>query len=178
MKSIPGEILFQEMTHIDDDDTAGALHDRLKEIGAVLVVKTVQKIAEGDYAREPQAYTVNDEMLKSAPKINKSDCRINWSAAIHEIVNFIRGLSPYPAAWSEITGEKGNFSLKIYRAEAFEEKHALLSGTILSDEKTFLKVAANGGFIAIKELQLPGKNKLVIHEFLKGFQQVSGYLFR
>jgi methionyl-tRNA formyltransferase len=172
-----GEILFQEKTRIDDDDTAGTLHDQLKESGSRLLVKTVQKITLGDYARKPQAYIANDEMLKSAPKINKADCRINWSAGIHEISNFIRGLSPYPAAWSELTGEKGNFTLKIYRAEAFGEKHVLPFGTILSDDKTFLKVAANGGFIAIKELQLPGKNKLAIHEFLKGFQQASKFHF-
>jgi methionyl-tRNA formyltransferase len=172
-----GEILFREETGILPDDTAGSLHDRLKEIGARLLVKTVNAIASGTYTLQSQISLSDTGPLKTAPKINKEDCRINWTASVDRIHNFIRGLSPYPAAWSELTGENRVIPAKIFRAEAVREFHSLPCGTLVSDGKTNLKVVAGNGFIELKELQLAGKNRLVVGEFLRGFPEIARYRF-
>ena len=174
-----GEILFREETGILPDDTAGTLHDRLKEIGAGLLVKTVNAIASGTYTLQPQSSLSDADAgpLKTAPKINKEDCRINWTASVDRIYNFIRGLSPYPAAWSELTGENRVIPAKVFRAEAVRQLHSLPCGTLVSDGKAILKVAAGDGFIDLKELQLAGKNRLVVGEFLRGFPEIARYRF-
>lgn len=173
-----GEILFREETGILPDDTAGTLHDRLKETGARLLVKTVNAIASGTYSLQTQASLSDTGLLKTAPKINKEDCRINWTAPVDRIYNFIRGLSPYPAAWSELTGENRIVPAKIFRVEAVKEFHSLPCGTLVSDGKTILKVAAGDGFVVLKELRLAGKNTVVVGEFLRGFPEIARYRFR
>ena len=172
-----GEILFREEAGILPDDTAGTLHDRLKDIGARLLVKTVNAIASGTHTLQRQSSLSDAGPLKPAPKINKEDCRINWTASVDRIYNFIRGLSPYPAAWSELTGENRIVPVKIFRAEAGKEFHSLPCGTLVSDGMTNLKVAAGDGFMDLKELQLAGKKRLVVGEFLRGFPEIGRYRF-
>ena len=173
-----GEILMQKEVEIRHDDTAGTLRERLKDTGARLLVDTVEAITAEKYSVKPQLTLSESGPLKTAPKITKEDCRINWKSQIHNIANFIRGLSPYPAAWSELTGEDRIIPVKIFRSETMEEKHLLPFGTLVSDDRTYLRVAADGGFIDVKELQLAGKNRLEVAEFLKGFQHLDRYRFR
>jgi methionyl-tRNA formyltransferase len=172
-----GEILMRQEVTILPDDTAGTLHDRLRDTGAQLLVKTVNAVASGTYTVLPQSSFPDEGLQKSAPKIQKEDCRIHWTDPAERIRNFIRGLSPYPAAWSELTGENRIIPVKIFRAEALREPHSFPCGSLVSDGKTFLKAAVGDGFIDIKELQLAGKSKLDTGEFLRGFSDISRYRF-
>lgn len=158
-----GHILLQEKMHIAEDETAGELHDRMMLTGADLVLKTVQAIENNALSPIPQK---EDEHVKHAPKIFKDDCRIDWNSDINQIHNHIRGLSPYPAAWTTLQGK--NF--KIYKAKKEEASHIYSAGKILTDGKTYMKVAAQGGFIHLLEVQTEGKKRMPVSEFLKGFQ--------
>jgi methionyl-tRNA formyltransferase len=167
-----GKIIFQEKTPIGDEETTGDLHDRLMMIGADLVLKTVQAIDHGDYPQLDQQRLLKDgEAMKEAPKLFKEDCRIRWSDDIRVIHNFIRGLSPYPAAFTELVSPDGkSYPLKIFRADQEESSHQNAIGSVHTDEKMFLKIAVPGGFVNIQELQLAGKRKMAAGEFLRGFQ--------
>jgi methionyl-tRNA formyltransferase len=172
-----GEILFREKVEIRPDDDAGSLHDRLQDTGARLLVNTVNAIALGQYKGKAQSELAQTDPLKPAPKINKEDCRLRWMLSVKTIENFIRGLSPYPAAWTELSGEGRIIQLKIFRAGAEENPHALTPGSVVSDGRTYLKVASGDGFINILELQLAGKKRMTITEFLRGFQHPEHYSF-
>ncbi|HEV7231105.1 MAG TPA: methionyl-tRNA formyltransferase [Bacteroidia bacterium] len=167
-----GKIIFREKTPIGADETTGELHDRLMMIGAGLVLKTVQAIEKGDYPQiDQQSLLKKGDLLKEAPKLFKEDCRIRWSDDIHKVHNFIRGLSPYPAAFTELVSPDGkSHPLKIYKAQKEESLHQDEVGKVLTDEKTFLKIAVPGGYINIQEMQLAGKRKMATSEFLRGFQ--------
>ncbi|MEX0967112.1 MAG: methionyl-tRNA formyltransferase [Bacteroidia bacterium] len=157
-----GDILFRERLEIGPEETAGELHDRLMTKGADLVLKTVQAI-EGDTLKPtPQHYTGNE---KKAPKIFKEDCRIDWGRPLEEVHNFIRGLSPYPTAWTHLEGKM--FKIFIARKELAD--HDLKPGTIATDDKQYLKAAVKGGFINIIEVQLAGKKRMDIGGFLRGY---------
>lgn len=158
-----GDILFSESVKIEDEDTAGDLHDKLMLIGAELLVKTVKAIESGDYREIPQD-KMAEENLKSAPKIFREDCLIDWNQKVRKIHNHIRGLSPYPAAFCHFQEKV----LKIYRAEVEEKNHNFPAGSIETDHKTTLKFACLDGFISVKELQLEGKKKMKVDEFLRG----------
>ena len=158
-----GDILFSESVKIEDEDTAGDLHDKLMLIGAELLVKTVKAIESGDYREIPQD-KMAEENLKSAPKIFREDCLIDWNQKVRKIHNHIRGLSPYPAAFCHFQEKV----LKIYRAEFEEKNHNFPAGSIETDHKTTLKFACLDGFISVKELQLEGKKKMKVDEFLRG----------
>lgn len=160
-----GDILFAEKVKIEEDDNAGNLHDKLMTIGAKLLVKTVKAIESGDFKEIPQD-DIDVEELKSAPKIFREDCLINWNQGGRKIFNHIRGLSPYPAAFCEFQ----NKTLKIYVADFEENKHTLKCGSIESDNKSTLKFACSDGFISVKELQLEGKKKMKVDEFLRGIR--------
>lgn len=163
-----GKILFSEKIDIDENDSVGDIHDRLMEIGAGLVLKTVDALAEGNYEAVSQEKMAAGETLKPAPKIFKEDCRINWTKPAVEIRNLIRGLSPYPAAWTELSDKKGNVTmLKIYAAH-IDEGHALTPGTIDTDGKLWLKIAAPDGWLNITHLQLAGKKPMKTEDFLRG----------
>jgi methionyl-tRNA formyltransferase len=169
-----GKIIFREKTSIGEDETAGDVHDRLMHIGAGLVLKTVQAIERNDYPQTDQSVLIAaGEKEKHAPKIFKEDCRIDWNTGVDDIHNKIRGLSPYPAAFTEIGAQtdQGNevHSLKIFRSKKEKGGHSLLPGTIESDAKTFMKVAAKDGFIHLTDLQLAGKKRLSAADFLRGF---------
>ncbi len=167
-----GKILFSEKTTISENETAGEVHDRLMNIGAALVVKTLKAIENNSYSQIPQNELVNNESeLKSAPKIFKEDCSIDWNRTTAEIHNHIRGLSPYPAAFTEFVSPAGEiFPLKIFRSEKILQQHTFQPGTISTDNRGYINIAASDGFISVKELQLSGKKKMNVHDFLLGFK--------
>lgn len=159
-----GDILLQESLPITEQDTAGTIHDRMKEIGASLLVKTVTGLAAGTLTEKPQ--TGNPDMLKHAPKIHTDTCRINWSLTAGEIYNRVRGLSPHPAAFT-ILNEK---MLKIFRCEKEVVSPKSSAGEYETDGKTFLKIACTDGYIHLLDIQLEGKKKMEITEFLRGYR--------
>ena len=160
-----GDILFQEKVDIAETETAGTLHDKLMNVGAKLVLKTVKAIENNDYE-----LTAQDESLACpAPKIFKKDCLIDWNDTQENIYNKIRGLSPYPAAFTYLTGKNGKKKvLKIYFAEKTGEENAAQPGTIFTDNKNFIKIATKNGLLNITDLQLEGKKRLKIKDFLNG----------
>lgn len=162
-----GNIIAQEKITIGENETAGELHDKLMEIGSKLVLKTVQNIESNTVSTHPQN---NNQELKEAYKIFKPFCKVDWSKPIANIHNHIRGLSPYPTAWTEFksttTGEI--ISCKIFKTNKEIVIHQLQIGTI-NTTKTELKIAATGGFIQILELQLAGKKRMTANELLRGF---------
>jgi methionyl-tRNA formyltransferase len=171
-----GSIIFQEKLSIGQDENAGELHDRLMRAGAALVVKTVDAIERGDCKPVDQSALFTGREIKAAPKIYKEGCKINWSDNIRNIYNFIRGLSPYPAAWTELVSKAGDsLSFKIFEAGIIISDKKTEAGSIESDGKTFLRIAVQGGYLDIKELQLAGRNKMEIKEFLKGFKDPESY---
>ncbi|MDR1198567.1 MAG: methionyl-tRNA formyltransferase [Prevotellaceae bacterium] len=168
-----GKIILSEKVEIRHSDNAGTLHDRLMNTGAKLVLKTVDAVAGKSFDLQQQPESEN---LKPAPKIFKEMCKINWTQTPEEIYNFIRGLSPYPAAWCEFTNaDRQTVSAKIYSADCENIAHNLPFGTIKSDGKTFFKVACNGGFINIPDIHLAGKKRLPVREFLAGFRDIESY---
>ena len=167
-----GEIIFKEKTEISKTDDAGTLHERLMGMGAKLVLKTVDAIIEDNVTPVPQDELVNSEVpLKPAPKIFTETCKIDWNRGIGELYDFIRGLSPYPAAWTEIknndSGEMIRF--KIFASEMIEENHELPTGFIRTDNKSYIDVAAKDGFIRVSNLQMSGKRRMSAVDFLNGF---------
>lgn len=164
-----GNILFQEKISISPDDTVGDLHDQLMIIGSRLVLKTIDALAEENVLPVPQESLILDPARLHAPKIFKEDCKIDWGKPGIQINNLIRGLSPYPTAWTYLKHGDEITSLKVFRSSFEPENHSYSSGNILSDQKTYLKITGKDGFVNIKELQLAGKKRMGIAEFLRGF---------
>ncbi len=160
-----GEIILQEKTHIAENDTAGTLHDRLMHLGADLVVKTVRQIEKGSVNTENQE---NASPLKMAHKIHRETCEIDWSDSLEAIHNKIRGLSPYPAAWTTLINGDEKIPLKIYEASKEKTTQHIETGKVLVDNKA-LKIAVEKGFIHLHEIQLPGKRKMRTQDLLNGF---------
>lgn len=158
-----GDILFCEPVNIAPDETAGQVHDKLMEVGAELLVKTVQAIESKEYQETPQDQTESTE-LKHAPKIFKEDCQVDWQQPVKQVYDLIRGLSPYPTAFTQLQ----NKTLKIFRAEMETGATALTPGEYQTDGKTFLKFACPDGMISVTDLQLEGKKRMKIDEFLRG----------
>lgn len=157
-----GNVIFQEKEPIEEDDTVGTLYERLMERGAKLVLRTVQSIAEEDYPQLPQN---EDQEIKHAPKVFKETCEIDWSKSSEEIYNFIRGLSPYPAAWTHIAGKK----FKIYGANmTIFQSAGENPGDFDTDNKTYLRIQTAGSPLSITELQMEGKKRMDIGAFLRG----------
>lgn len=165
-----GKIIAQEKIPIEDTDNAEIVHDKLMHLGAELVVNTVNDILSDAISPiDQEKLVVEQGELKPAPKLFKETCQINWNQPTAQVYNFIRGLSPYPAAWTDLTTGKGiELSLKIFEAEKSIEPHKLFPGTIISDSKTFIKVSTIDGFLLLKELQLTGKKKMSVEDFLRG----------
>jgi len=172
-----GKIIFREKTPIGENETTREIHDRLMIIGANLVLKTVKAIEENDYPQIDQSeFISNGEQEKHAPKLFKDDCKIDWSRNATAIHNFIRGLSPYPAAFSSFVAPDE----KIYSVKFFKTKKEICTPThtiysIVTDSKTDLKIAVKEGYIIVKELQLAGKKKMATREFLRGFPMNSDW---
>jgi methionyl-tRNA formyltransferase len=166
-----GKIIFREKTPIGESETAGELHDRLMAIGADLMLKTIQAIESGHYPQQDQREFIRaGEPLHGASKIFKEDCRIHWKESAGHIFNFIRGLSPYPAAHTALLSPQGqSFPLKIFRSSKQDAVHSQESGHLLTDGKTYLHIPVSGGYIMLEEVQLAGKKKMGIADFLRGF---------
>ena len=162
-----GNILLQEKIKIGDDETAGELHDRMKIIGAELLVKTINGLANGTVEEKRQEARVESEgEIKHAPKIFTETCKMDWSKTVDEIYNLIRGLSPYPCAFTYLN----NKMLKVYRAEKEIEVNAFDNGSMHTDGKTFLKFACSDGFIHVTDIQLEGKKRMKVEDFLRGWR--------
>lgn len=162
-----GDILLQESFAIGENETAGEVHDRMKEIGASLLVKTVKGLADGSLKETPQSEILNlKSEIRHAPKIFTETCKIDFSKTVDEVHNLIRGLSPFPGAFTALN-EK---TLKIYRTE--KSYGAPLSPVISfeTDYKTYLRFACANGYVYVKELQLEGKKKMLIEDFLRGYR--------
>lgn len=172
-----GKIIFREKVSIEQNTTAGELHDILMSKGADLLVKTVETIASGNYTSRAQEELIRESNMNPAPKINKEICRINWNNNAKKIHDFIRGLSPYPAAWTEISNGNTLINLKIFRSDYEVYEHDQSNGTILTDNKTYLKIAVDDGLINIIRLQMAGKKPLDTTEFLRGFSDIANYRF-
>lgn len=165
-----GEIIFQEKIAIEGDDNVEIVHDKLMVLGSQLVLKTIDAVIDNSIQSRPQnTFFDNEKELKPAPKIFKETCEIDWNKPSQEVHNFVRGLSPYPAAWAEfeVKGEKLNF--KIFETKIKRETHQLNPGEIVTDNKTTLQVAVQDGFIEILDIQLSGKKRMKINDFLNGF---------
>jgi len=163
-----GNIILQRRVEIAPDDCAGTLHDKLMAVGADLVVETVDMIEEGSVVTRPQD-DAGDPLRKDAPKIFKETCLIDWNDTVKHINDHIRGLSPYPAAWSPLGAMAGDSNtFKIFRATPVESAHDYPCGTVLSDMKERLWVAAADGFIAIEELQQSGKKCVSVSGYPRG----------
>ncbi len=174
-----GKVIRQERVPVADDDDAGAVHDRLMLLGGKLVVETVDLILEGKAEAVPQSSFAVEGPLHAAPKIFKETCRIDWSRPAKEIYDFIRGLSPYPAAWTEMLSPEGTATaVKIYKAGKRLSPHPFAPGTLLLQGKDTLCVAVDGGFIDILSLQAAGKKRLDAKDFLHGFKYREGMQVR
>ncbi|KPM48111.1 methionyl-tRNA formyltransferase [Jiulongibacter sediminis] len=167
-----GHIMFSEKLPIREDMSAGELHDEMMVLGANLVLKTVRAIEADDYPQIPQSELFNSEdELKPAPKIFKETCEIDWSKETESLYNLIRGLSPYPAAWTTLQ-EK---TLKIYQTQKLNEKPEgdLVDSSlteVISNGKDLLAFKTADGWLGITELQLEGKRRMTTEEFLRGFR--------
>ncbi|WP_291869714.1 methionyl-tRNA formyltransferase [Maribacter sp.] len=159
-----GEIILQEETSISTEDTAGTLHDKLMHLGAALVLKTLDAIKNDKVALVKQKDT---EELRSAYKIHKETCKVNWELPLDKIYNHIRGLCPYPAAWTTLYNKEEEIFLKIYAISKITEIHDYKNGTVIFTKKE-VKIAVNHGFINLIEIQLPGKRKMKTNEVLNG----------
>ena len=165
-----GDILLQESFPIGENETAGEVHDRMKEIGAQLLVKTVKGLADGSLKEVPQSSLNNviPATIKHAPKIFTETCRIDFQKSVEEVHNLIRGLSPYPGAFTYLDEKM----LKIFRSEKEKGNDANkpLPGEYKSDGKSYLKFGCSDGYIVVKELQLEGKRKMSAGDFLRGYR--------
>ncbi len=168
-----GAVLGQVKVEIEPADNVGTLHDRLMNVGVDLVLDTVEKIASGDITPIEQSEMTEGE-LKPAPKIFKEDCHIDFSRSGEEIVNLVRGLSPYPAAWANLSED---LSAKIFEVEFVAQECDAECGTILSDGKKYIRVVCADGLVDIKELQLSGKKRMTAEELLRGFRNPTNYRF-
>jgi len=174
-----GDLLLQEKIVIEPDECVGSVHDKLMVLGGRMVLQTVNVIMNGSVNARPQNTVVSDEsVLKSAPKLFKENTRIDWKEGCESLHNFIRGLSPFPSAWSELHSNEGEIiGVKIFEAGYVLTTHDLAPGTLVSDGKKELKVAVNGGFILLKRFQLAGRKALSTDEFLRGFTKISDFFF-
>ena len=166
-----GDLILQKRTPITDGDNAGTIHDRLMSIGAAAVVETVDCIIAGNAPKTPQPQGVT---LKSAPKIFKETCRVDWTQSCHQIFNFVRGLSPYPAAWSVLHTDDKTIDIKLFEVTREPTAHTLQAGQVVCDGKNYLKVAVADGFVQIESLQPAGKKRMSAADWLRGQHGAPG----
>jgi len=171
-----GLIIFQEKVSIDENDTVGDLHDRMMDIGANLILKTVDALVEGQVQPIDQTTLIEtQDRVKQAPKIFKEDCRIDWTRDTESVRNLIRGLSPYPTAWTELIhqGKSETLTAKIYAVSHDNNSLPAAPGTIQTDGKKYLKIACIDGWLSITDIQLSGKKRMKTDELLRGFQRIN-----
>lgn len=172
-----GKIIRQKHLPIADTDNVGVVHDALMTIGAGLVTETVDLLLAGKVDAIPQEEFFKDAAeLRPAPKIFKDTCRINWEQPLKKIYDFIRGLSPYPAAWTDLVAPDGSrLALKVYETEKHPASHNHATGTILTDAKSYIDVAVKDGYIRLLSLQLAGKKRMGVKDFLNGNKQIGDF---
>ncbi len=158
-----GDCLLQQSVAILPEDNAGSLHDKLMETGAELLIQTLEGLAAGTIEARPQQMSAAQ---KHAPRIYKDDMRIDWNKSAVELANFVRGLSPYPTAITTLNGK----SLKVYRAHAATEAHSETPGAFETDGRAYLRMATADGWLYLDEIQIEGKKRMPVIEFLKGFR--------
>lgn len=170
-----GEIIDQVRVPIADTDNVEVVYDKLMMLGGDLVLKTVDAILEGNVKTTPQEELAKIEELRPAPKIFKETCRIDWNKGVKSVYDFIRGLSPYPAAWTELCQEgMAPVMLKIFETRKEFVAHTLAPGTIVTDHKTYFKIASTDGYVDIQSLQLAGKKRMSVADFLRGYRHSEG----
>lgn len=162
-----GNILMQEKIEISEVETAGSLHDKMMNTGADILLKTIQQLEKGTLKEYSQDAITTHSSLHAAPKIFSETCEINWNQKSKDIYNFIRGLSPYPAAFTYLNKKK----LKIFSATKVPGNFKEIAGSWKTDHKTFLKFATGDGFISLQEIQLEGKKRMKIEDFLRGWRE-------
>lgn len=169
-----GEIIDQVRVPIADTDNVEVVYERLMRLGGDLVLKTVDAILEGFVKTIPQEELAQVGELRPAPKIFKETCRIDWTIGVKRIYDFVRGLSPYPAAWTELYQEGTDpVMLKIFETEKLFCEHSLAPGTIVTDCKTYFKIASSDGYVNVLSLQLAGKKRMEINDFLRGYRHTE-----
>lgn len=175
-----GKIIAQERIPIGESDNVGKIHDELMNMGARLVQKTVDLLLDDKVDAIPQEQFIQNETeLKAAPKIFKETCRIDWGQTVERIYNHIRGLSPYPVAWTELhSRDQEPVAAKIYSANKILTETQLPVGSISTDNKTYLHIACTNGVIEVNEIQLPGKKAMRIDELLRGYKFPEGSYFK
>ena len=182
-----GGIMYRYDCRIGPDETVGEVHDKLMEMGAKLVVQTTEAIIEGcAELRVQRSFIQGSEILRPAPKLTRELCHVDWNGKTKDIYNLIRGLSPYPAAYTELLKDDRCIQMKIYRTEKVtgEDYNAMLAqnalketapGTILTDGKSYLAISTADGAISITELQISGKKRMGVKDFLIGFRDLQSY---
>ncbi len=165
-----GDIIMQESVEITDQDNAGTLHDKLMTLGEELVLQTVEQIESGEVNSMPQP----ERELRAAPKIFKEDCRLEFNRPTAAVHNMVRGLSPYPAAWCQLTDGERTINMKIYETTIEESHHSTEPGTLICDDKKTLKIATTDGYIHLTQVQLAGKKRMPTADLLRG-TTLSGY---
>ena len=161
-----GAMILNAETTIGANESAGKLHDRLMQLGSETVIQTLALLENGTVTTTIQE---DNEEIKTAYKLNKENCKIDWHQPASEIHNLIRGLSPYPAAWCFISDKGEEWNVKIYQSTLVKESHSLSIGQLVCTKKE-LKIAVHNGYIQIESLQFPGKKKMNTAEFLNGMQ--------
>lgn len=161
-----GAMILQEETEIASNENAGTLHDRLMSIGSNLVIDTVKLIEQDKASTTPQPENID---IKTAYKLNKDNCKIDWNANPKAIYNLIRGLSPYPAAWSNLINNDDVLNVKIYDATIIEEAHNLEFGNMVIT-KSEIKVAVQNGYLSLLDIKLPGKRRMDVKSLLNGYK--------
>lgn len=180
-----GNILMREECEIGEDENVGSLYDRLMGIGANLVVKTVEGLTKGTLTPQPQTLFLPEEdrdkdidaIVNGAPKLTKELCRIKWDNTASDIHNLIRGLSPYPAAYSTISDGTKEIDMKIYGAKPASGAQGKTIGSIITDKKSYIHVVCKDGVISLEEIQLAGKKRMKVKDFLLGFRDMENYRF-
>lgn len=170
-----GKIISQIELEIFNDDNAETLHDKMMMAGADLILKTVKKIISNDITLVDQNANINNEdSLNAAPKIFKEDCKINWNKPAHEVYNFIRGLSPYPASHTSFISPGNTIYIKVFSSSIEIANHSIKIGSVFS-ENDDLKIAVQDGFIHLLEIQQSGKRRMKVSDFLRGVKIEKGY---
>ncbi len=172
-----GAIIGQRKVEIGESENIGSLYDRLMNLGPELVIETVERLASGEITPIEQSH-IDESTLRPAPKIFKQDCLIDWSWEGQKIFNFVRGLSPYPAAWCNLVKESGEATTAKIFDVTFESDTRLQIGEVESDNKGYIAVGCSDGIIKINSIQLAGKKRLATKELLLGFKDIESYKMR
>lgn len=173
-----GDIIQQVRVPIEDTDNVGIVYDKLMMLGGDLVLETVDAILAGTIRPIPQEELIQPETeLRPAPKIFKETCRIDWNSNVKKVYDFVRGLSPYPAAWTELVLPDGNRQvIKVYETEKVVKEHPHPVGYIDTDGKNYFRVAVKDGYVNLRTLQLAGKKRMDVGDFLRGYRHGEGSL--